>query len=57
MSNDEQTHAPKKSSLLDYVGNFIQKHDRLPHEFDKKSMVIQIGDGDPPRTDLVSTSG
>ncbi len=67
MSNQEQTKAEKKSSLLNYVGNFIEKRDNQLREtvgedgvyplidrFDEDSVVITNGEGDFRQINLVS---
>lgn len=56
MSNED-----KKSSLLIYVGDFIDKHDNqlgekddLKTKFDKDLVTIKTDDGDYQYTNLVS---
>ena len=63
MSMKEQKTAEKKSSLLSYVANFIEKRDNqlrelededsLTHSFDRESVVINSGEEDYSRSNLV----
>ena len=63
MFNEEQINAEKKSSLLNYVGDFIEKRDNVSRKttgddrtrsFDKDLVTINTSEGTFQHSNLVS---